>query len=254
MPSDVQDFFARHAAGYSASESHRSGNDLVLLTQLLRPTPSDRLVDIAAGTGFTALHLRPLIAQAVLVDFTPKMLKEAERLAKERGLEIETLVADAASVPLPDGAFTLATCRRAAHHFEDIPGFLGEARRLLAAGGRLGISDMTADEPAIDWFNRLERVRDSSHRAALSPRQWRAAVEAAGFAIEVLEVEPEDYALLRWLSPVSREEVDFAALEDILRSATAEERAALEIREESDGWHFVKSRTVLVARRTQRKF
>lgn len=250
MATDVQDFFARHAAGYSTSESHRSGNDLALLTDLLQPKSSDRLVDIAAGTGFTALHLRPLIAQAVLVDFTPEMLGEAQKLAQERGLEIQTVVADAVSVPLPDGAFTLATCRRAAHHFDDVPGFLAEARRLLTVGGRLGISDMTADERAIDRFNRMERVRDSSHRSALSPREWRAAVEAAGFAIEALEVESEDYALLRWLNPVSREEVDFAAIEDILRSATSEERTALQIREEPDGWHFVKSRTVLVARRT----
>ena len=250
MSNDVQDFFSRHAAGYTASQSHRSGQDLALLTELLQPQPTDRLIDIAAGTGHTALHLRPLIAQAVLVDFTPEMLAEAKKLAEHRGLDIATVVADAVAVPLPDASFTLATCRRAAHHFTDIPGFLAEARRLLASGGRLAISDMTADDAVIDLVNRIERLRDSSHRSALSPRGWRAAVEAAGFAVQALEIEREDYALLRWLAPVSPEEVDMQAIQEILRSANSNEREALGIREEVDGLHFVKSRTVLVAVRT----
>lgn len=250
MSNDVQDFFSRHAAGYTASPSHKYGQDLALMTQLLNPKLTDRLVDIAAGTGHTALHLRPLIAEAVLVDFTPEMLDEAKKLAKDRGLEIETVVADAVAIPLPPGSFTLATCRRAAHHFLDIPGFLAEARRLLAVGGRLGISDMTADEEVIELVNTIERLRDSSHRSALSPRGWRAAVEAAGLSVEALEIEQEDYALPRWLAPVSPQEVDMKAVEEILRHASPKERDGLQIREEDDGLHFVKSRAVLVAVRT----
>ncbi len=247
MPNDVQDFFARHASGYTVSQSHKTGKDLEMLTQLLHPQPQDRLVDIAAGTGHTALHLRPLIAGAVLVDFTREMLDEAKGLAAERGLGIETLVADAVAIPLPDLSFTLATCRRAAHHFPDIPGFLSEAYRLLASGGRLGISDMTADDAVIDLLNRIERLRDKSHRSALSPQGWRKAVEAAGFRVEALEIEREDYALDRWLAPVSPAEVDLGVVAGILGAASPAEHEALGIHEEADGLHFVKSRTVLVA-------
>ncbi len=249
MPNDVQDFFSRHAAGYTTSQSHKAGQDLALLTDLLHPGPTDRLVDIAAGTGHTALHLRGEIADAVLVDFTPEMLAEARKLAEGRGLAITTLVADAVAIPLPDASFTLATCRRAAHHFPDVPGFLAEVHRLLAPGGRLGISDMTADDAAIGLLNSIERLRDASHRSALSPTQWRRAVEAAGFQVEALEIEREDYALMRWLAPVSPEEVDFPAIRATLAAAMPEERDALQIREESDGLHLVKSRTVLVALR-----
>ncbi len=249
LPNDVEDFFSRHAEGYAASQSHKAGQDLALLTDLLEPGPTDRLVDIAAGTGHTALHLRGRIADAVLVDLTPKMLAEARRLAEERGLAITTLVADAVAVPLADASFTLATCRRAAHHFPDVPAFLAEAHRLLAPGGKLGISDMTADDAAIGLLNRIERLRDASHRSALSPNVWRRAVEAAGFTVEALEIEQEDYSLMRWLSPASPEEVDLPAIEETLRSASPEERDALRIREEQDGLHLVKSRAVLLALR-----
>ena len=246
MPNDVQDFFARHAAGYTASPSHKAGKDLDLLTQLLDPKPRDRLVDIAAGTGHTALHLRPLIASALLVDFTREMLEEARQLAEDRGLEIETLVADAVSVPRPAGSFSLATCRRAAHHFPDVPAFLREAHRLLAREGRLGISDMTAGDEAIGLVNRIERLRDASHRSALSREGWRAAVEAAGFRIDALEIEREDYTLARWLAPVSPSEVDLGAIGAILKEASPVERQALQVRKEADGLHLVKSRAVLV--------
>lgn len=247
MPDDVRDFFSRHAAGYTKSQSHARGKDLGMLTELLHPGPADRLVDIAAGTGHTALHLRPLIAEAVLVDLTPAMLAEAQKLADERGLTIGTLVADAVHVPFDAGSFTLATCRRAAHHFPDIPGFLAEAWRLLAPGGRLGIVDMTAPDAAIGLVNRIERLRDSSHATALSPEQWRSAVESAGFQVEALEIEREDYDLQRWLSPVPVDEVDLEAVEAVLRGASTAERDALAIRDETDGVHFTKSRAVLVA-------
>jgi len=249
MSSDVRDFFSRHATGYTASQSHRSGQDLALLTELLGPTASDRLVDIAAGTGHTALHLRPLVADALLVDLTPAMLEEAEKLAAERGLAIRTLVADAVAVPIDDGAFTLATCRRAAHHFPDIPGFLREAHRLLAPGGRLGISDMTADDEGMELLNAVERLRDASHRSALSPRAWREAVETAGFRVLALEIEREDYALLRWLAPVTPQEIELDRVATLLSGAPEAQRAALSVREEADGLHLVKSRAVLVAER-----
>lgn len=249
MPDDVRDFFSRHAAGYTKSQSHAQGQDLGMLAELLQPSSADRLVDIAAGTGHTALYLRPLIAAAVLVDLTPAMLAEAQNLADARGLTIETLVADAVKVPLGDGSFTIATCRRAGHHFPDIPSFLAEARRLLAPGGRLGIVDMTAPDAAIGLLNRIERIRDSSHAAALSPEEWKDAVESAGFRVQALDIEREDYSLPRWLSPVSTADVDLAAVAGVLLRASATERDALDIREERDGVHFTKSRAVLVATR-----
>lgn len=249
MPKDARDFFSRHAAGYAQSPSHARGQDLEMLAEMLQPTPDDTLVDIAAGTGHTALHLRPMVARAVLVDLTPAMLAEAVGLAGARGLEIETLVADAAQIPLADGTFSIATCRRAAHHFGDVPGFLQEAARLLQPGGRLGISDMTAPRGAIGLLNRIERLRDASHAAALSPEDWRTAVEAAGLRVEGVSLEQEEYALLRWLAPVQPSEADLPAIEEALRGATTEERAALNVREDPGGLRFVKSRVVLVARK-----
>ena len=249
MTGDVRAFFSKHAKDYRQSASHASGGDLAILTALIAPTREDRLLDVAAATGHTALRLRPLVASATLVDLTPEMLEQARLAAAEKGLEIDTLVADAAHIPLPDGSFTVVTCRRAAHHFPDVSAFLREAWRLLCPGGRLAVADMTADDVAISFLNDLERLRDGSHARALSPEAWRAALIAAGFESVAMELHAEDYALLRWLAPVKPEEVDMAAIYALIDGAAPGERAALGLSQDADGWHLTKHRVVAMARR-----
>lgn len=244
---DVRSFFTKHATAYRTSASHATGEDLNILSRLARPQQSDRLLDVAAGTGHTALHLRPLVASALLVDLTPAMLTEARTLASERGLEIDALVADATAIPRPDGAFTLLTCRRAAHHFPDLPAFLTEAHRLLSPGGRLAIADMTAAEAGIGLLNQLERLRDGSHDTALSPEQWQRVVTECGFRLDAMELQQEPYSLERWLSPTNSAEVDLDAIVRLMESASPEERDALGLVKDGDGWRMTKQRLVLVA-------
>ncbi len=246
---DVRQFFTRHAGDYRTSASHAAGTDLDLLIELSQPRPDDRLIDVAAGTGHTALRLRPLVASALLVDLTPAMLEEARALAAEQGLLVETMVADAAAIARPDGAFTLLTCRRAAHHFLDLPAFLAEAHRLLAPGGRLALADMTAEEAGIDLLNRLERMRDRSHVAALSPEAWRGLLIGHGFTAPRLALQEEPYSLQRWLSPTGPGEVDMPAIEASLAEASEGERRALGLRHGPEGWQLTKRRLVLVAER-----
>ena len=251
MTDDPRAFFSKHAKDYDQSTSHASGPDLAMLTALVEPNSQDRLLDVAAGTGHTALHLRPHVASATLVDLTPEMLAQARRAAIEKGLSVETVLADATAIPLPDGAFSVITCRRAAHHFPDVPAFLQEAYRLLSPGGRLAIADMTADDYAISLLNQMERLRDSSHVAALAPGAWRQELVQAGFDVRAVQLQEEPYTLTRWLQPVKAEDVDMAALHALLEGATTAQRLALGIRQDGGGWHLTKRRVVVLARRPE---
>ena len=208
MPSgDVRDFFTLHHEAYRESQSHGHGQDLDRLAQeLALPTPG-QILDVATGTGHTALRFAALGHTVTGIDLTEAMLADARDLARERGFEGRTsfLMGDAADLPFASGTFDAVTCRRAAHHFADIPAFLSEAGRVLRAGGRLGVADLTADEDSIDALNELERLRDRSHTAALSPEAWREAVEQAGFRILYLTILSEDIPIGAWLQPVSPE-------------------------------------------------
>lgn len=202
VPEDPRKFFAQHSQDYAQSPRHARGADLDRLLDGLHPSPADVALDVAAGTGHTALNLAKRGVTTTALDITPEMLQEAAQEAERQGLKLTIVTAAAESFPLSDATFDMVTCRRAAHHFRDVGAFLSECFRVLKPGGRLGISDMTASLAAIDWLNQLERRRDPSHNHALSPDEWYAHCVRAGFTNIVIELFEEPMTLTEWLSPV----------------------------------------------------
>ncbi|MDG6997313.1 MAG: class I SAM-dependent methyltransferase, partial [Nitrososphaerota archaeon] len=83
----AKEFFSKHAEGYAKSESHARGSDLALLIELAKPAKSDVVLDVATGTGFTAIEFAPLVKEVVAADITEEMLQEARKLASERGIK-----------------------------------------------------------------------------------------------------------------------------------------------------------------------
>ncbi len=202
-PEDPRTFFGRHHRDYVTSERHAKGQDLAWLIDGLNPQKGQRAVDIATGGGHTALRLAEHGVIVTALDITPEMLKEVETQAAQHGLVIQTALADAECLPFEDASQDLAACRRAAHHFRRIPAFLGEARRVLKPGGRLGISDMTASLGGKHWLNHLEQLRDPSHHEAWSPDEWYQGLVSAGFHHIAIQLTEEPMAFQEWLSPVS---------------------------------------------------
>lgn len=98
-----------------------------------------RMLDLGCGTGSTTVLLKKAFPQAEVIgiDLSPYMLYMADRKAKEVGLEIQFLHADAARTGWPDATFDLVTASLLFH--ETPPSvtqqILGEAYRLLTAGG-----------------------------------------------------------------------------------------------------------------------
>jgi len=121
----------------------------------------------------------------IATDISKKMLEQVNRLAAEKDLgNVSTEVADATSMPWPDGSINLLTCRTAPHHFSSIDAFLTEVRRVLAPGGTLLLADTcTSEDPVADaWHNEMELRRDPSHIRCISPTEWFTALEQAGLS------------------------------------------------------------------------
>lgn len=245
--SDVQAFFGRHAADYAQSEGHRSGADLAMLVAALMPVQGRDCLDVATGTGFTAVALAQAGGRVVAVDLTAPMLAETERLAAEAGTAVRVVRGDAAKLPFADASFDRLSCRRAAHHFDDVPAFLAEARRVLRPGGRLAIADMAPDATCAAFQDHIERLRDASHRHALSPDEWRDAVQDAGFEGVAVELWHERQTFERWYYPVT-EVAARRRIEAEMAGAAPRVAAALGLRREADGsWSLVKQRAVVSA-------
>ena len=192
MPSRTsQEQFDRQAAQYNAQWNAWNGESLAWLIEHAHCRPSHRWLDVATGTGFTAVAFAPLVAEVTGLDISAAMLREARGRARAAGLAnlvFETGAAE--SLPFPPDGFDGVVCRVAAHHFLSVPKFVAEAYRVLRPGGRLLVADSAEPDsaPEVDvWHNQVEARRDGSHVRNYTAAEWRGFVTGAGFVLEELD-------------------------------------------------------------------
>jgi ubiquinone/menaquinone biosynthesis C-methylase UbiE len=238
MTVQPQTVFARRAAFYTTSAVHKDIVVLDRLVELARVQPTDRVLDVATGTGHTAFAFSPHVREVIATDITPEMLNEGERLKAERGIRnVEFRIADAHDLPFDDESFDIVTCRRAAHHFVDIRRALREMRRVLRTrrvlrpGGRLVIDDRSV--PADDFIdatlNRLDGLHDHSHVRQYRPSEWESMMHDAGCRIEVVETYTKHRPLSAFTNGVEPESV--AEIARIIAGLNEAQRAALNVTE-----------------------
>ncbi|OYW05433.1 MAG: bifunctional demethylmenaquinone methyltransferase/2-methoxy-6-polyprenyl-1,4-benzoquinol methylase [Acidobacteria bacterium 37-65-4] len=123
----------------------------------LAPRQGDCILDLCTGTGDLAFALMGRSeARVVGVDFSAGMLAVARRKARERGLPLPLVQADALALPFSDECFEGAMVAFGVRNFEDLDAGLREMARVLKPGGRLAILEFSSpDRPffgALYWF------------------------------------------------------------------------------------------------------
>jgi SAM-dependent methyltransferase len=175
--------FGAAAADYLTSEAHSGGEDLATIAAWC--AGADRALDVATGAGHTAGALRDAgVGTVVAVDAAPAMVATA---VETQG--VEGIVADAERLPVADGTVDAVTCRIAAHHFPDPAAFVAEAARVVSPGGVVVVEDNVAPDEArlARFLNGVERRRDPTHGALVTPATWRERFAAAGLDVERCE-------------------------------------------------------------------
>jgi ubiquinone/menaquinone biosynthesis C-methylase UbiE len=196
----IREQFGANAAAYVNSQTHANGASLARLVALVAPESHWHVLDVATGTGHTALTLAPHVGHVWATDITPEMLKQAADLTAARAIDNMTIeFADAEKLPYVSASFHLVTCRIAAHHFVDIDRFLHEATRVLKPGGTLAVVDNIVPGGAAGaYVNAFEKLRDPSHRRCWSLRQWIDGFEREGLSVVQQETLVKSMAFDFW--------------------------------------------------------
>jgi ubiquinone/menaquinone biosynthesis C-methylase UbiE len=181
-----QEIFGAHAETYINSPTHAKGASLQRLTTLVAAHQDWTTLDIATGTGHTALAFAPRVRWVTATDITARMLQLTRQAAADRGLKNMVFAfADAEKLPYRDQSFNLVTCRIAAHHFSDILAFVRESRRVLRPDGFLALVDnIVPPGSAGDYINAFEKLRDPSHGQCLSMSDWRDLLVNTGLVVQ----------------------------------------------------------------------
>jgi ubiquinone/menaquinone biosynthesis C-methylase UbiE len=197
----AQEQFQKQSHRYARGHILENTQDVSAAIEGLALPPGAEALDVATGAGHTAFCLARAGLRVTASDLTPAMLQRVREGAAERGLDIQTRQHSAESLPYPDAAFDLVTCRVAPHHFSSPADFVRESARVLKPGRWFMVIDGTVPDDfpeAQQWLHELEKLRDPSHNRLLPPSEWRGLCEQSGLTVQKLDVAFRKQPDLEW--------------------------------------------------------
>ena len=145
--------------------------------RLVRPSATDRVLDVACGTGDLTLAFarsRPAPASVTGLDFTPEMLDVAR--CKSRPPEASFVEGDAMNLPFADASFDVLSIAFGIRNVSDPARALREFRRVLSPGGRMVILEFgQPTQPVLRWINSVYTHRVMPLTASIIARDRSGA-------------------------------------------------------------------------------
>ena len=213
QPGDVAAMFDGVAERYDLMNDILSAGQVRLwrraVARIISAGPGDRVLDVAAGTGTSALSFTAAGADCVACDFSLGMLRAGQsRLAgrKQHGGRLGWAAGDALRLPFRDKAFDAVTISFGLRNVADPGAALAEMRRVTRPGGRLVVCEFSTITIApLDMLYRryLTNVLPAiSRRTARNPEaytylaesitDWPAQRELVGL------IEAAGWSAVRW--------------------------------------------------------
>jgi arsenite methyltransferase len=146
----------------------------------------ERVLDLGSGGGIDVLLSARRVGVAGFaygVDMTDDMLALARANAAKAGAtNVEFLKGEIEAVPLPDAAVNVVISNCVINLSTDKPAVLAEMFRVLVPGGRIGISDVVAEDHMTEADRAAAGPYAGCIAGAMSRSEYLEGLASAGFA------------------------------------------------------------------------
>jgi SAM-dependent methyltransferase len=131
------------------------------------------ILDLAAGTGWTARRLAALGAEVTALDFAPDMLAAALALARAEGRRVRFVEGDVEATPFPDRSFEAVVSTFGVIFAQRPEDAAAELARICRPGGRLVLAVWTPDGNVFEMFKIIKSYMPPPNGAPPpSPFDW----------------------------------------------------------------------------------
>jgi ubiquinone/menaquinone biosynthesis C-methylase UbiE len=139
----------RQQATWASGDYHMIGTQIVIVSELLIESldlrSTDRVLDVATGSGNAALAAARRGADVVGVDYVPALLERARQRATAEAVQATFVDGDAEALPFDDHSFDVVSSVFGSMFAPDQERTAAELVRVVRPAGRIGIVAHTPD-------------------------------------------------------------------------------------------------------------
>lgn len=141
---------AKHAAMWASGSYPTVVDEVVhtlggILVDALDIQPGQRILDVAAGTGTSAIPAARRGADVVATDLTPELLDVGRATARAEGVDLTWQTADAEALPFGDASFDVVMSSIGVMFAPHHQPAADELVRVCRPGGKIGVLSWTPD-------------------------------------------------------------------------------------------------------------
>lgn len=173
--SDGTDLRRKQQAIWEAGDLAAFASRITLVSELLCEAvdlrAGEKVLDVATGTGNTAIAAARRWCTVTGIDFVPVLLERARERARVERCQIDFRDGDAESIPFPDESFDVVLSTFGVMFSLDQKRAAEEMLRVCRPGGRLGMTNFPPDSLAA-MFARANSKISPPPRGVRSPMTW----------------------------------------------------------------------------------
>src|SRR3712207_1017950 len=151
----------RQQKTWTSGNYARIGNTLVIMGELLCEAvdvhAGDKVLDVATGSGNTAISAARRFCDVTGIDYVPELIEQARKRAEVEGMNTTFDVGDAEDLPYPDASFDVVLSTLGVMFAPNQEKVAEELLRICRSGGKIGLANWTPHGFIGNMFRTLDK-------------------------------------------------------------------------------------------------